>query len=341
MALSKVKDPRVKPDDPNSRKVKQLFLESVAVEEGYESLYNSKSSSSAGSPESALEDQASSTIPALLDAAAMPEAAAAAAAVSTVPASAAKVKRTPKRRAKASAFFGGGAESVSNQASMLLNLSMSSPRNAEVEALTNDEDGMNHLYLPTLANDLLRQSATPKEDCEAATALIALNSPTSRVAAGAFAPAPAWDEVEVVLSKPPYKRRKMDQARASAPIVTPTSTADLNMSNLTDLSCSSSSSAEMSLSLSPATFLVPRPARTRGLSVLNDVLFPSLQPQQTAAPSAEAEEREDTDTERESPLSLCSGGGGGEAVTWHPMLAAKKVRKAEVPVPVSVPALLL
>lgn len=351
MAMSKVKDSKSKPDDPNSRKVKQLFLESVAAEEGFEGLYSHKSSVSAASssfasPDSSAQDATDET-PLTFSLANTSSA----------------VKRTPAKssgRKPRSAFFPAGMEEVKDEASMLLNLA--SPRHSDVIAALTADGGFAG---SSVASELVRLSATPKEDCDAATALIALNSPTSQHAASLFSTdvmlpmdTGCWEEV--VLQNPPSlgKRRKMqaaakehensdsnllvkrarmsDAQKLSCVTPLPIMVEGIN-AELTDLS--SSSLSPVNVHNPTPSFHLPRPSRSRGLSVLNEVLFPAdpcIAPQKELSSEPKpVESRSASDTERESPYSVntstsLSASQPDEARS-HPLLAAKKLRKQSAP----------
>lgn len=219
MTLSKPKEVKVsKPDDPNSRKVKQQFLECVAAKEGFDNLYNGKVCTltigveKTPSLDSAATDTTASPPSSLSVSSIAPDSAMVVNEVSPMESTSITVKKTAKpRRSQSSKSKNFFPDTTTEKNLKVLNLSSPRPR-GEPTKRRNPEEYVSR------ANELLRKSATPHEDCEAANALIALTSPATCTSLPVLSASAITEESEALHPPPSVlgKRRKMALATAAA-----------------------------------------------------------------------------------------------------------------------------
>eukprot|EP00981_Chlorochromonas_danica_P002532 scaffold487_cov178-Ochromonas_danica.AAC.20 len=220
MTLSKPKEVKVlKPDDPNSRKVKQQFLECVAAKEGFDNLYSGKVCTltigvdKTPSLDSAATDTTTSPPSSLSVSSIAPDSAIVVKnEVSPMESTSITVKKTAKpRRSQSSKNKNFFPDTATEKNLSVLNLSSPHPRGEQTKRRNPEE------YV-SRANELLRKSATPREDCEAANALMALTSPATCTSLPVLSASAIVEETDA-LNPPPSvlgKRRKMALATAAA-----------------------------------------------------------------------------------------------------------------------------
>eukprot|EP00599_Poterioochromonas_sp_BG-1_P000138 CAMPEP_0173147516 /NCGR_PEP_ID=MMETSP1105-20130129/9180_1 /TAXON_ID=2985 /ORGANISM="Ochromonas sp., Strain BG-1" /LENGTH=668 /DNA_ID=CAMNT_0014062013 /DNA_START=275 /DNA_END=2281 /DNA_ORIENTATION=- len=196
--LSSIKDQDDKPEPPNSRKVKKFFLETLAQEEN---LLPSPARPATAIPATALSVatatnesltiQVSSSAPTPKSTSVTPKRKEEKLVLILHPPSAQssssnnetnKAINIPKKKGRPSkaekrdrlTFESFITTDVEEDANALLNLSAPSSTTA---ASSSRYIGFNHSLHPLTAEDILRKSATPREDHEAASALMTLSSP--------------------------------------------------------------------------------------------------------------------------------------------------------------------